>query len=352
MANQLPSFFQIMACAILTGGAYAQPTTSWIAPSGFTTVAGNAGNTIPWWSGSSTYQQVHDGADLAAVFPTPVPFIKGLSFRTIDSAAARTLDARIALGITAVTPRTVSTIFANNLGTLPSIVLPYTTINLPALATVSTPNPQGWFFPFTAAFVYPVAAGNLCYELRTKNCYVVTTASFDAVTGANIIVGPMLGTGCLATGQTSRAVIGSRSLILSTGDYVNRLDGGPASAPAMMIIGDTAGHTVIPGVCGALETRPLVTLHGFTNHIGTWNVSLNFGNLFWTPKATVYAQFAFLDPGLPSGLGLSDCSSFSFPSTSASRVFYGPIFTGQGNENAVSGLKSEFAFALITGFET
>src|SRR5262245_28442931 len=110
----------LIACALVSSPALWAQVTS-ISPYGYQTVEGNSGNTIPWWSGSATYQQLHDAADLAAVFPVPVGIIKGLSFRKDASASvgltARTMDVQITLGGTPNTAATMSSTFAQNLGT-------------------------------------------------------------------------------------------------------------------------------------------------------------------------------------------------------------------------------------------
>src|SRR5688572_13973126 len=144
-----------LAAALLAGGLSAQ-LTSYVAPFGCQSNAGDGGNTIPWWSGSATYQQVHDAADLAWVFPQPAVLLRGISFRpaTNGSMPARTTDAQITLGVTTITSGSPSPTFATNLGNSPQVVLPYTSVNLPPANGTAVPNPQAWFFPFATPFVY------------------------------------------------------------------------------------------------------------------------------------------------------------------------------------------------------
>jgi hypothetical protein len=124
---------------------------------------------------------------------------------------------------------------------------------------------------------------------------------------------PLLGIGCVATGQSQAATIGGRSLTLPTGVFTQRLEYGAASAPAAMVLGAVPQSLTLPGLCSALQTLPLLSISGTTDAAGTWNLSLTLGNLTPLPRATVYAQFAFADPGLTHGFGLSSCSPVTLP---------------------------------------
>jgi hypothetical protein len=344
MRTTLPTFL------FLLGGLAAQ--TTYVAPTGYGSLPGSGGNAIPLWSGSAVYQQVHDAADLMTVFPTPVVPIRSISFRIPNggSLAARTLDAQVTMGVTPVSAATATTTFASNLGPNPQVVLPYTTLNMPQVSSTSNPNPQSWFFPFQTPFVYPIPTGNLCYELRLRNLSA-TGGSLDTVSGTSSRLDPLLGTGCTATGQTSPAGIGTRSLNMSTGAWINRLDRGAASASAAMVIGTTAQQLMLPGMCSSLETLPLLSVTGTTDATGTWNHTLTFGRLYGFPRVTLYAQFAWLDAGLPYGFGVSNCSPASTPPPTQTRIWFGPSNSGQGNENATSGSRETgYQYALVMGF--
>ena len=144
----------------------------------------DSNNTIPWWSQSATYQQIHDATDLGNVFGSPVAVINSIHLRKdgllTTVPAARSLDLTISLGHTAVTAATATTDFATNLGGAASVVLPNTTVNLPALSNVSVPNPVGWSFPFTAPFTYQTALGGLCWEFRFHSSTSTGSAPLDA----------------------------------------------------------------------------------------------------------------------------------------------------------------------------
>src|SRR5262249_55609690 len=150
----------------------------------------------------------------------------------------------------------------------------------------------------------------------------------------------------------SPATFGGRQLDIATGSYLHWLAFGAINAPAALFLGDTATHIVLPGFCAALETLPVVTFTGMTNSGGAWSVSFRLANLSWFPSVTIYGQFAWLDAGLPNGVGLSDCAPLVFPQSSAARVWFGNLASGQGNETASAGNRSEtYPYCLITGFE-
>ena len=346
----------MLAAALLAGGLSAQ-LTSYVAPFGCQSNPGGSGNTIPWWSGSATYQQVHDSADLAWVFPQPVVLLRGISFRpsTNGTLPSRTTDAQVTVGVTTVTSGSPTTSFATNLGNSPQVVLPYTSVNLPQAGSTSVPNPQAWFFPFAMPFVYVLTQGNLCWELRLKNSSTMAISSTDALSsappGANFM--PLLGPGCTATGQTQPATIGARSLVVSTGAFANRLDRARSLSNAALVLGGVRQNLTLPGLCAALETMPLVSLSGSTDATGTWNHSVTLGDLTSFGRGTVYAQFVWADAGLPYGFGLSPCSPVTLPGASTfgvARIYFGNINTGQGNETATTGT-AERNYGLVVGFE-
>jgi len=354
---RFPSPPPLLSPPALGAPAFAQ--TTYIAPFPCQSNEGGTGNTIPWWAGSATYQQIHNANDLAWVFPNAVALIRGLSFRTDSTYAltARTLDAQITLGATPVLAAAASATFANNLGPTPAVALAYTSINLPAAPPLATPNPQAWFFPFSAPWVYILANGNLCWELRIKNSSSSATSYTDAASaapaGASFM--PLLGIGCVATGQSQAATIGGRSLTLPTGVFTQRLEYGAASAPAAMVLGAVPQSLTLPGLCSALQTLPLLSISGTTDAAGTWNLSLTLGNLTPLPRATVYAQFAFADPGLTHGFGLSSCSPVTLPGPTSTfglvRIYAVPSSSGQGNELAQTGSVGG-NYGLVTGFDT
>jgi len=342
-----------LPAVLLASGLAAQQFVA--APSGYDNVEGNSNNTIPWWSLSAAYQQVHDGVDLQNVFG-PVAVIRSINFRKESSntqVTGRSMDLQITLGATPVTAGTASSIFANNLGPAPQVVLPMSPVNLPPLTHVSTPNPIGWSFPFTVPFTYTPAPGNnLCWEIRFTNGTDSSVASMDAVERLNATTLPNVGIGCVASGQTQAATIGLRSLSMLTGLWRNRLDFAATNAPAVQIVGLGQQTVPLPGFCSTVETLPLVTLPGSTDAAGQWDSQIPFGSLLALPQFDLVAQFGFLDAGLPNSIGLSDASLIRTPPSQnrhVSRIWFGTYQSGNGNENASSG-NAETSYGLVTIF--
>jgi len=351
MQSNIVTFF---AAALVVGGLSAQ--TYHYAPFGYDTFEGTSNNTIPFWAQSGVYQQVHDASDLTNVFGSSVASITSINIRkdgvSATAIAARSMDVEISLGHTSASAATISTIFANNLGPAPSTVLPYTNVNLPALSNVSLPNPIGWQFPFATPFTYTAPQGNLCWELRFRNNTSTATAPFDAATATSAAVNTPIGSGCVATGQTLPAVIDTRSLTISNGNYRNRLNRAAANAPAALFIGFQQQQISLPGMCSSLEFFPLADVPGSTDASGMWDLTISFGSLVGLPSVDIYGQYVFLDAGLPYSLGVSNASWATLPLPTVmhvSRAYLAPSSGGPGNETATSGSIGA-SYGLVTAF--
>lgn len=350
MIHRIPAVtFAVLAGASLVAQTYHT------APFGFATVEGRDNNTIPWWSLSATYQQVHDASDLQNVFGSSFAVITSINFRkdnTSSAAPGRTMDAQISLGVTSISATSATSTFATNIGPTPQIVLPYTTVNLPTLSNVGAPNPIGWSFPFQAPFAYATPAGNLCWELRFTNASSNAFMATDAVGRLNSIVSPNVGTGCIASGQSSAASIGLKSLSMSSGAWRNRLDRGAMNAPVVQLIGIGQATIPLPGFCSDLQFLPIADLQNVTDATGQWDSTFTFGNLYDTPTVDILAQFAWVDLGLPNGVGLSDASLIALPADSIrnlSRIYFAPYQGGLGNETGTSG-SGNTRYGLVTIF--
>ncbi len=335
----------LIVLAALASSAFVAGQTDRAVPSSLTTTEGNDNNTIPFWSSSATYQQVHDDTDMLAVNNGAPVIIVGLGFRkdgTVTSpTVARTMDAQLTVSITPVTAATMTTNFATNLGTNTLVVFPYAQLNIPALTPVSTPNPVGFSIPFSAPYPFPAASGNsFLWELRLRNNTATDFVALDGADGSRVTT-RTLGSGCIATGQTSRASIGAYSLTMTTGAYRNRLDLAPATTPTSFFLGVQQQTFQLPGLCSALELVPLVVLNGVTDATGTWDLVLGgTSSLLGYPQVRLLGQFVFFDAGLPLGLGLSNATDMTTPSPDLSRLtrlYAGPYQGGPGFENATSG---------------
>jgi hypothetical protein len=341
--------------ALVTMSSLAAQTS--IVPNGHTNTEGGTNNTIPWWNVSNTYQQIHDSADVAAATGSATPVISQISFRKdgqlTSGLTGRSLEAEISLGITTVSPISMTTTFATNIGPTPTVVLPYTVINLPSLSNTGLPNPQGWFFPFATPYTYATAMGHLCWELRHKNATLSSTAPCDAWSPNNSIVYPNLGLGCVATGQTLPAQIGTRSLTITTGAYRNMLSRAAASAPAVFFLGVAPQQISLPGLCSSLEFIPIADVPGGTDAAGVWDLTITFGSLVGRGAANIYGQFAFVDANLPPwSIGLSNATWMATPPGGpglSSRCWAAGSNAGVGFETALTGTVG-LNYGLITGF--
>jgi hypothetical protein len=355
MVNRI-ALSALLPATILCAGLSAQ--TYHVAPSGHDVTEGTTNNTIPFWSVSATYQQIHDAADLNTVFGGPVAVINSINFRkdgTLSGGTpAKAFELEISMGMTSVSPLAYSTTFATNIGATPQVVLPYTPLNLPALTNSSVPNPMGWQIPFATPFTYISAAGNLCWEFRLKNG-ASGTAAMDASSRTGSIVYPNLGTGCIATGQTSAAAIGTKSLSMSTGVWSNRLDRAEANAPTVQLIGlgPVTGPFPLPGFCTDLQFLPMASVTGVASATGQWTSALTFGSLLDAPSIEIQAQFAWIDSALPNNVGLSNATNLGIPLDSirsVCRVYLSPSGGAAGNELGLTATGGSSRYGLVTIF--
>lgn len=189
--------------------------------------------------------------------------------------------------------------------------------------------------PFATPFVFDANAGNLCWELRFLNNTATGTAA-DATSSTSVTNWNPIGLGCIATGQSSAAAIGTRSLSVSTGAWRNRLDRGAMNAPAVFFVGFQQLPLSIPGLCSQLELLPVADLTA-QHHVGHRRLGphADLGSLAGFPSIDLLGQFAFIDQGLPLGVGLSNASRFTLPlgATSVSRIYAAPSQGGAGNES-------------------
>ncbi len=324
-------------------------------PFGTANVEGNTANPVPWWSTSGTYQQVHDDLEMLAGNSGGPITITGIGFRTdgVFTApyGARTLEVQLTLGITGLDSRTAGTDFAANLGPQPTVVMPFTRVDIPTLLPISVPNPVGFVMSFVQPFVFQAQPGNhFCWEMRHRfHSYLVADNPFDA-NESNVVIQETLGAGCVVVGRNLPASITTRTWNLTTGAYRNILTRARPNAPATFFLGLQPASWTLPGLCSTLELMPAFFLAGSTTSTGSFDVSIATNRRFvGIPATTLYGQFAFLDGDLPWGLGLSDASRLSTPiPTFSSRFYTAPSQGGPGNELATTATGLTRDFGLVT----
>jgi hypothetical protein len=349
-------FQSVVVSLSLVAAAPLAAQRSAVSPFGTAIAEGNANNTIPFWSTSSTYQQVHDFVEMQRLNNNQPMVLNGIAFRVDagSTAPARTLEVEITVGNTPVTAATATNTFAANFGANPTVVLPFGMLNLPALTSSARPNPPGWIVPWTMPFPWvPAPGNNFVWQWRHRNASVNTWATLDAQDGVNTEVLPNEGQGCIATGQSQPASITQRSFSLFNQTYTNVLSRGAANAASAFFLGFTRTTLTLPGLCAPLQLVPAVTLNGTTSATGQWNVTLTgLPDVRGFPQFTVLGQFAFLDPGITTiPVGLSDMSAIRTPLESASnvtRIWAGPYQGGGGYENAQTSTGLDRSFSLVT----
>src|SRR5690606_11330418 len=146
---------------------------------------GNSNNTIPFWSASATYQQVHEASTLMG----PVMTIKGLAMRPSGTGmvTGRSWGLQLSLSHTKVDASNASTTFATNMGTPSTIVFgtasTFTTFSWKS-STGSPTNPA-FTIPFTTPFTYLSPLGNLTWEWRHKNGTDTSSTAMSASDSVN-----------------------------------------------------------------------------------------------------------------------------------------------------------------------
>lgn len=310
-------------------------------PAGSETREGNFSNTIPFWSGSATYQQVHDDVELARLGAGPWTVV-GLALRKDRDPAnttARSLEVTLSLNLTTVSSRTMTGDFAANLGPGATTVLPWTPVNLPALTNVSTPNPPALTIAFAQPFVLAPAPGrHLVWEWRHRRNSDTSFLILDAVDAETAVPHPNEGRGCRSPSQPSPATVVERSLRLTAGTTLRmKLDFAAPGAPAALLLGFQRGTLQVPGFCAPALLVPLMTLPGATDPGGRLDLIVTNGDLRGLAADVLLGQFLFLDPGIPPGAGLSDLAVLELPlpgASSTGRAYTSPQSAGQGFENS------------------
>ncbi|MCB9868823.1 MAG: hypothetical protein H6837_03145 [Planctomycetes bacterium] len=340
-----------LACSAAAQTKYAS------SPAGSEFQSGNTNNTYPFYGISSSYQQIHDAIDMAALNGRQPMVLNGMEFRPSStfSIPARSWNAQITLGITTQTAATMSTTYSANFTSTPTIVLPYTNLSGAAGKGVGSTVPNAWLwrFPFTTIFPYVAAQGNLCWEWRHNNAPSVTSSPLDAMSSSfsgSPTVTSNYGTGCTATGRSSPA---SASLTIAGGNITAALTDGASSAAAFLAIGLNRSTTSI-GWCAPLYTAPVILVGGATDAAGAWTAGTAPTSILTAPSyAEIYTQYAFADAGLSSGIGLSDLAGVGTAANGGQYCarLYTINTAGNGGETATSGAKTA-QYGLVTGFTT
>ncbi|MHC4078747.1 MAG: hypothetical protein ACYST0_09965 [Planctomycetota bacterium] len=321
-------------------------------------LAGFVANWPPWQSGSATYQQIHDYAEMVRVAGgKPVAItMKGLGFRPVGKTQllGRTWELRLSMGHSPNSSVKISATFTNNLTNARVVYGTSTTFSKFSFTTVTgtgDPNPIGFTVPFATTYVYlPIKNNHFCWEWRHRNASTLAPMVCDFVSGQ---YGPgtrlpSIGNGCNAWSDIGLPTSLGRRL------YVSTLSGASANTRAMAMLGLTKQQTRLPGWCSNLETIPVLHVFGKTNGAGSMSFSSPTTVLRGVPQFTLYVQYAFADSRQPFGVGLSNMSAYRTNLPGGWNI--GRVFSAGFNSNvnthatATKGVV-ETVYGLVVGFQ-
>jgi hypothetical protein len=322
-----------------------------VSPAAYEIAPGNGGNTIPFWSATHRYQQIHGDLTTARV-------ITALALRRSAGSGgpARTLDLEVLMCASSFASSS-TTFAANYIGT-PTTVRARGSLNLPDWST-SQGSPEPWtlIVPFTTPFPH-TAQNDLLWEWVIHATTSTSTYATDAFSGhsANTRVNAAitnLGTGCVATGKVSPMTQTMQLYTLTSPQTLNfslTTTNAPNSATSSILIGPVNPNLTVPGLCEKLFSIGLWTLPATSSASGTISqpvVSAPFSAAWVGLK--LFVQTASIDagqPGLP--FALSRGQQGVIPP-----LFPGPVPIQRiwsNSSTATTGSKETYPYGLITRF--
>jgi hypothetical protein len=353
------SSIRLLAVSLLAATLGAQAPKFVYSPAGAELMQGGNNNTIPFWSWSATYQQIHDYDDMVRTGSGKPILMKAMAFRPANTATVtgRSWDLQINLGNTTVDSQNISTTFSTNLGPLPKRVVgtqttPFQKVSFSSFTGSGTPTQPGVVIPFGALHIQvPVKGMHFCWEWRHKNASINTSMSMDAVQGASHrgLIKPSVGTGCSsATASISFAVIRPAKQLLAS------LTGAPASASSLLMAGVQRRQTILGGWCSNLETVPLVHVFGNTDTSGRWDFYTPMTVFTGVPTFELLIQYAFADTRQPFGVGLSDMAAYQTPMPGVNklaRAWKSTTSVTSGEETATTASGTTKSYGLVVAFQ-
>jgi hypothetical protein len=331
------------ALGLLCAALHSQSHT--VSPASATAAEGNANNTIPWWSATHRYQQIHGDVRGNAWL------VQGLALRrdglTGSGGPARTIDAEIFMGNADYATATGS-FLGNYTGTRAQVVN-RKQINLPDFtAGQGSPAPFALVIPFDTPWPY-TGAQDLAWELLVHSTTSSSTYVCDAHSGLASSTNTSLGTGCLATGKSVRMTLSAT--FQTTADIVRfgwTATNCPDNSLSLVVLGHTNPSLPVPGLCTSLYAMPLLVFPGIASG-GTYTIPVTTAP--FDPSlggAVLYSQAFSDDPG-QSGLPLAGSQGLQTtlgnpPPFRITRIWINDV-------NAASGSRSEFyPYGLVTRF--
>ncbi len=344
---------------ILTSAVSAQTPRYVYSPAGAEFMKGGSNNIVPFWSGSATYQQIHDYADMVRTGGGKPILMKAMAFRPANTKTitGRTWDLQINLGNTTVSSQQISTTFSTNLGSAPKRVVgsqttPFQKVSFKTFRGSGTPTQPGVVIPFGALHVFvPVKGIHFCWEWRHKNATSTASMSMDALQGVSHrgLIKPSVGTGCSGATATFSFVF-----VRPTSNFMSSLTGALASARSLMMVGVQRKKTILGGWCSNLETVPIVHVFGTTDSLGRWNFTAPMTSFQGVATFELLVQYAFVDSGQPFGIGLSNMAAYQTPmpgGLNLARAWKGAGGNTSGDETATIATGTSKRFGLVVAFQ-
>jgi hypothetical protein len=276
-----------------------------VLPYSATYAEANSNNTIPWWSATHRYQQIHNDARGRVMILRGICLRRDGDIGGQSSAIARTVDIEISVGTGDFATATGS--FASNYTNTPTKVFNRKNVNLPDFTqNLGKPAPWSIVFNFDAPWPY-LGMSDLLWDLSVFSTTSSGWYSMDAHSGYQVTTqngsSQKIGTGCVATGQTTEMGVSSTmqtSSTASTLSYSWAVSSGRANSPVALLLGITNPDLQIPGLCAKLFVTPAITIGGMTD--GTGGFSLPSVTSPHNPSwdgAHLHAQAVCADAGRP-----------------------------------------------------
>jgi len=350
----------LVAITILASVLSAQTPKFVYSPAGAEVMNGGGGNTVPFWSRTATYQQIHDYDDMVRAGGGKPILMRAIGLRPFANAklTGRSWDLQLNIGGSAVNSQNISSTFSINLGTAPKRVVgdqttPFQKVSFTTFTGSGSPTQPGVILPFRSVHIYiPVKGTHFCWEWRHKNASLNTSMSVDAIQGISHrgLIKPSVGTGC--SGATASVGFVLSRIITS---FKASLTNVPASASALMMVGVQRKQTILGGWCSNLETVPLLHVFGKIDAFGRWDYVTPLSVFQNVPTFEMQVQYAVADSRQPFGVGLSNMAVYQTPlpgGYNISRVYksaaYGAI---NGDEAATTAQGMTKSYGLVVAFQ-
>lgn len=326
-------------CPALVGQLRTLPTGYQARPGEYST---GTGVTYPFGrSVNFAYQEVHSSWNGTTQAPlTAIGFRRAPRRAANATALAHTVDATITMGPGNL-PGFTNTFATNFTGTA-TVTMATRTVNMPDwtqpfvpeyLFSIWMPLDAPYVVDTTQDFVWDLLLMNSTLPNVSSSLYYSDRTSTTSATGF------VLGTGCIATGQTSPVALTTSFTNNTTTGLMGLTFGGsnfPASVPGVLHLGLTNLNLPFPGLCGTVHASPDVAIPiGPTGATGTLtSTSITFPFQASLLNAYFYTQALAPDAGqagLP--LVLSNAREGGFPPGSTFKYIYSltpPALTGSG----------------------